>query len=178
MNGNKINTSLSVLVSALEEKQGIKLSEAAQTLELTEHETEKLAKMLAECKILEIHYSLKGQKILKKGAWTAKTREMQGTLHKKKQVSAETERVINYMRQKIAERRNSLTEENSIGETQINPAVNDETERQKRLKEIKEGLNASRENLEKIKNSLEDLRDKQESFNPQAEPVITDSQVL
>ena len=44
--------------------------------------------------------------------------------------------------------------------------------------EIKEGLNASRENLEKIKNSLEDLRDKQESFNPQAEPVITDSQVL
>lgn len=173
MSGNKINTSLSVLVSALEEKREIKLSEAAQTLELSEHETEKLAKMMAECRILEIHYNLKGQKILKRGEQTAKTRETLGVIHKKHQVSAETERLINYLRQKIVERRDGLTEEeNRTGETQINPVRNGETERQKRLKEIKEGLNASRENLEKIRNRLEDLSNKQEAYNPQPEPTI------
>ncbi len=154
-----INTDLSALVMALEEKEGIKLSEAAQRLELSEHETERLAKMLVEYKILEIHYSLKGHKILKKGAMPAKTEEKERTLHKKHHVSAETERAVNYLRYKIAEKRNNKTEE---------------TERQKRLKEIKEGLAEVRQNLENIRNSIKkDQTEKQGSFNAMADAVIT-----
>jgi hypothetical protein len=140
MAGNKINTGLSALIKALEEKQEIKISEAAQSLELSEHETESLAKILEESRILEIHYTLRGHKILKRGIRPAQSRETHGPLHKKHHVSAETERMVNHMRQKISEKRNKQTKE---------------AERQKRLKEIKEGLAEVKENMETIRDRFE-----------------------
>ena len=104
-------------------------------LELSEHETENLAKKLADYGILEMRYSLKGHKTLKKGARIAEAKDTQEELHKKHPVSAETEKAFNQMRNRIAEKKGLSVRKTSVAEPE-----KDDYERQKRLREIREGL--------------------------------------
>jgi|WetSurMetagenome_2_1015567.scaffolds.fasta_scaffold08718_3 hypothetical protein len=169
MTNKTINTDLSGLVSVLRENGEIRLTEAASMLELSESETENLAKKLADYGILEMRYSLKGHKTLKKGARIAESKDTPKELHKKHHISAETEKAFNTMRQKIAEKK-----ERGIPKTALTTAEKDKAEsdyeRQERLREIKEGLISVRENLEKIRSTLEsDLKGRQESYKTQTD---------
>ena len=170
MTTNKISTDLSSLVSVLKEKDEIRLTDAALMLGLSEHETENLAKKLAEYGILEMRYSLKGHKILKKGAKIAEGKETEKEPHKKHPVSAETERAFNMMRHMIAEKKSRRNmQKTAISDTEKDKAYID-YERQKRLQEVREGLIAVRESLVKIRSNLEiDLRNRHESYNAQTD---------
>jgi len=66
MSKSIINTELSKLASALEEKEEIRINEAATILDRSEAETEAIAKKLAEYGLLEIRYSLTGYKTLRR----------------------------------------------------------------------------------------------------------------
>ena len=172
MTTNRINTDLSGLVSVLKEKDGIRLTEAALMLELSEQETEILAKKLAEYGILEMHYSLKGYKILKKGAKIGQGKETEKEQHKKYPVSTETEKAFNMMRHMIAEKKGRKMQKNSLSDTEKDKTDID-YERQKRLQEIREGLISVRENLEKIRSNLEtDLKNRHESYNAQTDAAF------
>jgi len=163
MTNNRINTDLSGLVSVLKEKDEIKLTEAALMLELSEHETEVLAKKLSDYGILEMRYSLKGHKTLRRGAKISEVKESEKEPHKKHAVSAETQKAVNSMRHMIAEKKGYIIQNTAIPETQKDRTDID-YERQKRLGEIKEGLIAVRENLERIRCTLEsDLKKRHET---------------
>jgi len=172
MTTNKISTDLSSLVSVLKEKDEIRLTEAALMLELSEPETETLAKKLAEYGILEIRYSIKGHKTLKKGAKIAEGKETEKDLHKKHPVSAETEKAFTMMRQRIAEKKGRNIQKTALSDTEKDKAYID-YERQKRLQEVREGLIAVRESLVKIRDNLEsDLKNRHESYNAQTDAAF------
>jgi hypothetical protein len=168
MTNNKINTDLTHLVSALREKGEIKLPEAAAMLGLPEHETENLIKKLAEYKIIEMHYSMKGHKILKIGPNASEEKEKNKEARTKHQVSAHAEKAFNVMRHKIAEKRGQ-TAGKAAGEN----GTETDNERQKRLQEIRDGLISVRENLESIRNALEsDLKNKNDSYYAQTDACL------
>ena len=161
----KISTDLSALVSALEEKEEIRIGEAARMLELSEHETESLAKRLAEYKILEIRYSLKGYKTLRRGPNAVKKES--GSQHRKHSLSPETQKLQNALRRMAP----------GNGRVAFGPpksraqSSGEDLERQKRLREIREGLVAVRENLSKIRDTLDaDLKNRQETYAAVPEP--------
>jgi hypothetical protein len=169
MTSKMINTDLSGLVSVLKEKDEIRLTEAALMLELSEHETEILAKKLADYGILEMRYSLKGHKTIRKGARIAEAKETNKELHKKHHVSAETEKAFNTMRHKIAQKKERAIQKQD-GAAEEKGKAEADYERQQRLKDIREGLIAVRENLEKIRSTLEsDLKDRHESYKSQTD---------
>jgi hypothetical protein len=173
MTNNRINTDLSNLVSALKEKDRIRLTDAALMLELSENETEILVKKLADYGILEIHYSLKGHKTLKRGARIAEARETVEGAYQKHPISEETEKAFNIMRHMIAEKKGRSIQKAVLSENDMSKNSID-YERQKRLQEIKEGLISVRENLERIRGNLEtDLKNRHESYNAQ-----TDSELI
>jgi hypothetical protein len=163
MTNNRINTDLSGLVSVLKEKEEIKLTEAALMLGLSEHETETLAKKLADYGILEMRYSLKGYKTLRIGANIPEVKETVKAYGKKHAVSFETEKIFNMMRHKRAEKKGRPNSGTAIQETE-NDRTDIDYERHKRLREIKEGLTSVRENLGRIRTSLEsDLKDRNDA---------------
>ena len=67
MPSSRIRTGLNILVSIVNKRGEIRLSDAAKMLDLDEESLENLVKILVDHKILEIHYSIVGDKILKKG---------------------------------------------------------------------------------------------------------------
>lgn len=165
---NRINTELSKLVDALDAKEEIKISEAARILEHSEHETEILAKKLAEYGIIELRYSLKGYKTIRKGPNSIK-KETAGPLHKIHRVSPETEKLYNAIRQMSSEKRTKAADRFAADD---NRDMGD-FERQKRLREIREGLIAVRENLSKIRETLDsDLENKNASCPPKADAPL------
>jgi esterase/lipase len=172
MTNNKIETDLSTLVSVLKEKTEIKLTEAALMLELSEHETETLAKKLADYGIMEMRYSMTGQKMLKIGAKMAEAKETQKVCRKKHPVSLETEKVYNILRHMIAEKRGRTIQKAAIPEMEKDTTDTDNG-RQKRLQDIQKGLFAVRENLERIRTNIEtDQKDRDESYETQTDEAF------
>jgi len=103
MSKSIINTELSKLASALEEKEEIRINEAATILDRSEAETEAIAKKLAEYGLLEIHYSLTEYKTIRRGWKPAKkTLQNKALIHK---VSPETEKVYKAIKEMSAEKK-------------------------------------------------------------------------
>ncbi|MCK5422471.1 MAG: hypothetical protein KAJ08_09910, partial [Deltaproteobacteria bacterium] len=64
---NKIETSLDGLVSLVNDKGALKISNAAKILDIEESTLDELVKVLVDRRIIEIHYSLTGSRVIKPG---------------------------------------------------------------------------------------------------------------
>ena len=69
----RIKTSADTLVELIREKKGIKVDDAITKLDMDKDAVMTLARILQEHKILEIHYTLEGETILKAGENINKT---------------------------------------------------------------------------------------------------------
>jgi chromosomal replication initiator protein DnaA len=113
---SKIKTSLDFLVNLVNKWGKIKLQDAAKALDMDEASVEELVKILVEHKIIELHYSIVGDKILKrgeklKGAVSKEEikRHVEETLSeeelKKAKEAEKVEKLLGIMKKRISERR-------------------------------------------------------------------------
>ena len=116
MPSSRIRTGLNILVNIVNKRGEVRLADAAKMLDLDEESLENLVKILVDHKILEIHYSIVGDKILRKGEKIKKTvsreqitEKVNETLTEAKiddrEETKEIERVLGVMKKKIAEKK-------------------------------------------------------------------------
>jgi len=123
MPSSRIRTGLNILVNIVNKRGEIRLTDAAKMLDIDEESLENLVKILVDHKILEIHYSIVGDKILRKGEKikSATSREqiqekVDETLSEEKieeRVEAkEIERLLGVMKKKFRRKKASALQRN------------------------------------------------------------------
>lgn len=85
-----VSTSMDQLVQLLEEKDNIKINEAARILDTTKDRVESWANMLKKADVVEVHYSVIGGAVLKKGPKFASLLEEASKMGSKKKSSAKS----------------------------------------------------------------------------------------
>ncbi|HDI72707.1 MAG TPA: hypothetical protein ENF58_01075, partial [Candidatus Altiarchaeales archaeon] len=116
MRRSKISTGLNSLVNIVNRKGELKLSDAAKILDIDEDSLEGLVKILVNHGILEIHYSIVGDKILRKGekikgpiSREQIKKKVEETLTKEKieerEETKRVERLLGVMKRRIAEKK-------------------------------------------------------------------------
>ncbi|MEA3254461.1 MAG: hypothetical protein U9Q22_01335, partial [Candidatus Altiarchaeota archaeon] len=125
MRSSKIRTGLNSLVNIVSKKGEFKLTDAAKMLDIDETSLEGLVKILVEHEILEVHYSIVGDKILRKGAkikGTVSRQQIKETVDEtltsekieEREETKRIERLLDVMKKRIAEKKNIAPE---AGET-------------------------------------------------------------
>jgi len=179
-----ISTDLNALVAMVKEKEGIKLEEAAAMLEIDADALEHVAKILVKHRILEIHYSFKGHRILKRGEKImsaakpekAGEKNMAGKTDPKK--CKENELLFRLIRTRIHERRGKLpgeikrharTEHPGTNQARMQAEKPTETEVRTEkghasvkhpgaddLSRLKEAFTKTREDVERLRRNIEE----------------------
>ena len=93
INKKEIRTDISTLVRLVRERREIKVEDAAHMMGMDEETVENVAKILVKHRILEIHYSLKGTRILKRGERII-TASMQKTQEKDISATPESKKTV------------------------------------------------------------------------------------
>ncbi len=162
---SKIRTSLDSLVNLVNKFGKVKFQDAAKALDMDEASLEELVKILSENKIVEIHYSIVGDKIIKKGeklegavSKEEISRHVEETLSeeelKKAKETEKVEQLLDVMKQRISERKK---------EKVFKPAGIEE--RLRRLSEEKPETSSIEEENEKIEEKTEEeFRQKEKEF--------------
>ncbi len=186
MPSSRIRTGLNILVNIVNKRGEIKLSDAAKMLDLDEEALENLVKILVEHKILEIHYSIVGDKILKTGEKIKSTisreqiqEKLDETLTEEKieerEETKEIERLLGVMKKKIQEKKGAAKPEVDLSvddlkkideaRSRLEELSEREVELRKREAELEEKEKRKleeEEELGRVKGDLEKLRSEEE----------------
>lgn len=166
---SKIKTGLDKLVALVNKRGEIKLADAGKLLGLDDKTIKELAKILVEHEIVEIHYSIVGDKILKKGKKLREVispeqvvKHVDETLKKKTVEEVEeaerVDRLLGVMKKKIAKkRREGVIETTQVAPVQKRPI--DET-RKKQLEALKKAEDERRQRaMTEVRRKDEELRE-------------------